>query len=104
MRVTLAEDVAKYLRSSDRFKQRFNVVEQRELLAVVTNFSFAPQRWSSVTNSTCRMALFMTSVMTTIGLEVLLPTSNKRRQWATDLVAKMNGEMVSYQRGARESY
>ena len=84
-------EVGKFLRSSSRFALRFGSKAQEEAVAAVLNFNFAPQRFCSKERPLTRAVHFARSVMLALGIEVTAPTSPERRQWALDLVRKMNG-------------
>eukprot|EP00969_Alexandrium_andersonii_P095846 4232796-Alexandrium_andersonii.AAC.1 len=60
---TIVEEVAKFLRSSESVRQRFGKQAQEEALAAVSNFSFAPQRWTSKERSFSAFVLFGSAVM-----------------------------------------
>ena len=67
------QDVATFLRSSSRFSLRFSSKAREDILAALSNFSFAPQRFSSKERPLTRIVLVCRSTMLVLGLEVISP-------------------------------
>ena len=89
--MTVVQEVAKYLRSSERFAINFGTKAAADAVAVVENFSFAPQRFASRERPLSRFVLFAKPILETLGLEVLMPTSPKRKTWAADILRQLDG-------------
>ena len=78
----IVQEVAMFLRSSSRFSLRFSSKACEDILAALSNFSFAPQRFSSKERPLTRIVLFCRSITLVLGLEVVSPTSKKRSSMA----------------------
>jgi hypothetical protein len=83
------QDVATFLRSSSRFSLRFSSKAREDILAALSNFSFAPQRFSSKERPLTRIVLFGRSIMLVLGLEVVSPTSKQRKDWALQILREL---------------
>jgi hypothetical protein len=83
------QDVAMFLRSSSRFSLRFSSKAREDILAALSNFSFAPQRFSSKERPLTRIVLFGRSIMLVLGLEVVSPTSKQRKDWALQILREL---------------
>jgi hypothetical protein len=87
---TLVQEVAKYIRSSDRFAARVSAKALNETVAALSNFSFAPQRFSSRDRPLSRFVLFSKSVLEALCLEVVCPTSADRKKWAQQILRDLD--------------
>ena len=87
----IVQDVAMFLRSSSRFSLRFSSNAREDILAALSNFSFAPQRFSSKERPLTRIFLFGRSIMLVLGLEVISPTSKARKDWAYQILTRLQG-------------
>ena len=91
-RITKAvvNEVAKFLRSSSRFEANFRskAKEAGDIVTAISNFDFAPQRFSSKERPLTRMVLFADAVVTCLGLEVVSPVNAKRAQWAGKILSE----------------
>ena len=88
----VVDEVGKFLRYSDRFQQRFAARARHDILQVVENFSFAPQRFGSRANTFSRMVLFAEHVMLVIADEVVAPSKPERKKWAQQLLHDLSPE------------
>lgn len=84
--------VAEFLRHSQRFQLRFSARAQEEALAAISNFSFAPQRFSSIERPMARFVLYSRAVMETLSQEYHCPTSPARAKWAKAILSKLTGK------------
>ena len=87
----VATEVAKFLRSSDRFRARFSSRIQTSIMAAVEHFNFAPQRFASKANTLARMIHFAKPVMVLLADEVEAPTTRDRRAWALNILRLLTG-------------
>ena len=88
---TVVCEVAKFLRSSSRFELRFQAKAREGILTAVSNFDFAPQRFSSKERPLTRCVLYAEAVLITLGLEVTAATSQERAQWALEILRQLQG-------------
>ena len=88
---TVVQEVAKYIRSSERFALSVGVKAHSEAVAAVTNFSFAPQRFASRERPLTRFVLFAKAVIEALGFEAAVPTSKSRQKWAVKILAELDG-------------
>lgn len=86
----VVQEVAKFLRTSDRFRRRFQGRAQEDMMAAVTNFDFAPQRFASKDRPLSRFVLYAESIMVVLAMEVDCPSSPKRAKWASDLLRELS--------------
>ena len=86
---TIVQEVAKFLKTSDRFRQRFQSRQQGDIMQSVTSFSFAPQRFASLECPLGRFVLHAESVMLVLADEVEWPSKPTRRQWAVDILERL---------------
>lgn len=87
---TLVQEVAKYIRTSDRFAARVTQKQQEKAIAALTNFSFAPQRFSSRERPLARFVVFAEAILEALALEVSSPTSQERKMWATRILDQLD--------------
>ena len=87
----IVQDVAKYIRSSERFAGRVSSKSLTEAIATLENFSFAPQRFASKERPLTRFVMFAKSIMESLSLEVCIPTDAKRKAWAEDILKQLDG-------------
>lgn len=87
---TLVQEVAKYVRSSDRFAALLNAKQVNETVASLTNFSFAPQRFSSRDRPLSRFVTFSRSILEALCTEVAAPTSSERKAWAIRILEQLD--------------
>ena len=87
---SVVQEVAKYARHSDRFAARLTAKQASEAIAELSNFSFAPQRFSSRERPLTRFCVFAESILETLALEVMVPTSKERKQWAQKILQKLD--------------
>ena len=89
---TIVQEVAKYIRSSERFAMRLGAKAAEEAVAAVSNFSFAPQRFHSRERPMTRFVLFARAILEVLALEVHVPTSPERKKWAANILKELTGE------------
>ena len=87
---SVVQEVAKYIRSSDRFAARLTSKQVNETVAALSNFSFAPQRFGSRDRPLSRFAVFSKSILEALCLEVSCPTSASRKQWALKILNELD--------------
>ena len=91
----VVQEVAKYIRSSERFTALVSgLASRQEAVAAVTKFSFAPQRVSSTERPLIRFVVFASSIMEALAVEVETQTSKPRSEWAAGLLRQMHGECL----------
>ena len=88
----VVQEVAKYVRSSERFAMTVGAKAAEGLIAELENFSFAPQRFSSRDRPLTRFVVFGVAVMEALALEVDIPTSAERAKWARSLLRQLTSE------------
>ena len=88
---TVVCEVAKFLRSSSRFALRFEAKARDGILTAVSNFDFAPQRFSSKERPLTRFVLYANAILITLGLEVTAPSSAERSNWALEILRQLQG-------------
>ena len=86
---TIVREVAKLLKTSDRFRQRPQSRQQDDIMQSVTSFSFAPQRFASLECPSGRFVLHAERVMLVLAGEVEWPSTPERRQWAFYIVERL---------------
>ena len=86
----VVQEVAKYIRSSDRFAARLSAKAVEEAVEALENFSYAPQRFSSRDRPLSRFIVFAQPVLEVLALEVVDPTSSKRKAWAQRILRKLD--------------
>ena len=87
---TIVSEVAKYIRSSERFAARVSAKEANEAVAALTNFSFAPQRFSSKERPLSRFVVFAKAIIESLCIEVASPTSASRKLWAQKILRELD--------------
>jgi len=88
----IVDEVSKFLKYSDRFQQRFSSKAQAEIFEAVHNFSYAPQRFGSRSNTFQRFVLFMDSILLVLADELAAPSSAVRKKWARAILQELTGE------------
>ena len=78
------------MRSSDRFASRLHAKEMDEAIEACSNFSFAPQRFASRDKPLSRFVAFAKPILEVLTLEVVDPTSPKRKEWAQRILRKLD--------------
>lgn len=91
----IVQEVAKYIRSSERFAARVGAKAADEVVASVENFSFAPQRFSSKERPLTRFVVFVQPLMECLALEVCIPTSSARKKWSIAILEELNGKTLT---------
>ncbi len=78
----VVSDVSKLLRRSSRFEatSRSKAKAPGDIVTAISNFDFAPHRFSSKERFLTRMVLFADVVVTCLGLEVVSPENAKLAQ------------------------
>ena len=89
---TIVCEVAKYIRSSERFAMRVGSKAAEGMVAALQNFSFAPQRFASRERPLTRFVVFGKAVMECLSLEVCIPTSPERAKWAARIMKELDGQ------------
>ena len=84
-------EVAKFVRSSERFAMRIGRKAANDLVASLSNFSFAPQRFASKERAFTRFVCFGKAVMECLALEVAIPTDPQRKEWAARILRSLDG-------------
>ena len=87
---SVVQEVAKYARHSERFAARLTAKQASAAVAALSNFSFAPQRFSSRERPLTRFCVFAESILEALALEVTVPTSKERKQWAQRILQKLD--------------
>lgn len=87
---SIVQEVAKYVRTSDRFAARMTAKQATEAIAELSNFSFAPQRFSSRDRPLSRMVVFSKAILEALVLEVTSPTSPERKVWAQKILRRLD--------------
>ena len=87
---SLVSEVAKYIRSSERFAARVSTKEANEAVAALSNFSFAPQRFSSKERPLSRFVVFSKAIIEALCIEVASPTSASRKAWAQKILRALD--------------
>ncbi len=85
--------VAAFIRSSPRFADRQWERASRELrgIAAISNFSFAPQRFSSKEKPLVRFVLFARPLMEVLAEEAERTSTPARAKWAWQILSELNG-------------
>ncbi len=86
----IVEEVAKCVRSSDRFAMRVGAKAAQDVVAELDNFSFAPQRFGSRERPLSRFVVFGVAVMEAMALEVDIPTDPNRARWAASIFRRLD--------------
>lgn len=89
----VVQEVAKYIRSSERFAKTVGQKAADGMVAALENFSFAPQRFGSRERPLSRFVVFAPAVMEALALEAESPTSPERRRWAVNILRQFSGEL-----------
>ena len=87
----IVQEVAKYIRSSERFAGHVSSKSLTEAVAALENFSFAPQRFASKERPLTRFVVFAKAIMESLALEVCIPTDRKRKAWAENILKELDG-------------
>ena len=82
MKAVVVSDGSKLLRRSSRFEatSRSKAKAPGDIVTAISNFDFAPHRFSSKERFLTRMVLFADVVVTCLGLEVVSPENAKLAQ------------------------
>ena len=86
----VVQETAKYIRSSERFALRVGAKAAAEAVAVVSNFSFAPQRFGSRERPLSRFVMFAKPLLEALALEVAVPTCASRKAWAQSILRQLD--------------
>lgn len=89
----IVQEVAKFVRTSERFAMNLAAKASQGFVAELENFSFAPQRFASRERPLSRFVVYGAAVMEALSIEVDLPTSRERGTWAARILRQLSGEV-----------
>ena len=88
----VVQEVAKYLRHSERFAQIAQAKADQQEIHVLANFAFAPHRFGSIERPLSRFLVLGKSVLEALAFDYEFHSQQSRRTWAQQILRQLQGE------------